>query len=134
MGKLFSIWLVVAALAWGGAAGATHLRLTEAPHRVAVVLDSSYPMAASWDRAKVAIDTLDEARYTEYAAFTDKGPVHGWSDQLNFSRVTPYAPRDDGRLAKVAQAADLANAERIVYVTTAAAPKVPAGWEVLTLR
>ncbi len=40
----------------------------------------------------------------EYAALTDKGLVHSWSNGLNFARVTPYAPRDPQRLTKLKSA------------------------------
>lgn len=134
MGKLFSIWLVIAVLGWGGAAGAEHWRLTQEPHRLAVVLDSSYPMAIDWDRALELVRQLDHARYTVFAAFTEKGLVHSWSNELNFSRVTPYAPRDRERLGKLVQAPELAKAEQILYVTSDPAPVVPAGWEIVTVQ
>ena len=132
MGRIFLLWLVLAVLGWGGAAGVEHWRLTQAPHRLAVVLDSSFPMAADWDRAQAVVHQLDHARYTVYAAFTEKGLVHSWSSELNFARVTPYAPRDTQRLGKLALVYELAKAERMIYVTSDPAPAVPAGWEVVT--
>jgi hypothetical protein len=68
----FILWLVLALVAFGGSAGGYHVYLTENPRRVAVVVDTSYPMQSVWGRVPLVLDELDEARYTEYSLASDK--------------------------------------------------------------
>lgn len=134
--RALAIWLAIAAAGHGALAAGYHLYLTSSPRRLAVVLDSSFPMRPVWSQVEGALDRLGERRYTVFSLFTEKSRVHGWSPRFRPGRVTPYAPRDFAGLAALAATGELAEADEVVMITNAtdAETGAPSGWRVERLR
>jgi hypothetical protein len=130
--KLFAAWLLGTLLAFGAPAGASHLMLTSDPSQVAVVLDSSYPMTASWHRVPGLLRALDERRYTQFSLATERNAIHGWQPRLTPGQLSPYGPRDFEKLRERG-IPGLAEADRVVLVTNAPESELEAfgDWEIL---
>jgi hypothetical protein len=131
--KAFFSWLVVTLVAFGGLGGGYHLVLDGDPHRVLVVVDSSFGMKPDWGRVSRILDNIDNQRYSRFALATEKGPVHGYDRRLGAGRLTPYAPRDFSRLENLDNAPELAGAEEYVLVTNAPAGETGGlgGWTII---
>ncbi len=131
--RAFLVWLVIACTGFGGLAGGYHVYLDQNPRRIAVVLDTSFPMQSVWSRVPGLLDRLGGRPYTEYALLTDKSRVHGWSGRLSAPGMTPYAPRDFGKLATPGQYPELEEATEVVFVTNAddASTAAFGGWRVV---
>ena len=131
--KAFFSWLIVTLVAFGGLGGGYHMVLAGDPHRVLVVVDSSFGMKADWGRVPRILDKIDNQRYSQFALATEKGPVHGYGRRLDAGRLTPYAPRDFSRLENLDNAPELAGAEEYILVTNAPAAETgtPGGWTVI---
>ena len=117
--KAFLLWLSLSLTAFAGLAGGYHLSLSQAPKRVAVVVDSSFPMSDQWYRVPGILKTLSERRYTEFAMATEKGMIHDWKGVLRLGRAKPYAPRDLGRLESGEGFQTLSDADETVFITNA---------------
>jgi len=96
--KIFAAWLLGTGIAFGTLAGVYHVSLSSNPHRVVVIIDSSYAMTDVWHRIEQRLKGFDERRYTEFALLTDKGQAHGWSSQLKLGPLVPYGPRSFEKL------------------------------------
>ncbi len=131
--KAFFSWLAVTLIAFGGLGGGYHLALGGNPHRVLVVVDSSFGMKPDWSRIARILDTIDNRRYAQFALATEKGPVHGYERRLDAGRLTPYAPRDFSRLDSLDRAPELAGAEEHILVTNAPAGETGglSGWTIV---
>lgn len=131
--KAFFSWLVVTLVAFGGLGGGYHLALDGDPHRVLVVVDSSFGMKPDWGRVSRILDKIDNQRYSQFALATEKGPVHGYGRRLDAGRLTPYAPRDFSRLENLDNAPELAGAEEYVLVTNASGGETGglSGWTII---
>jgi len=119
--KRFILWLALAVAAFGGSAGAYHLYLTQNPHRIAVVVDTSYPMLPVWGRVPDLLAQIGQARYSEFALASDKRLIRGWSSSLHLALGQPYGPRDFSRLADPVAIPELAVADEVVFITNAPA-------------
>ncbi len=117
--KPFGLWLAVALAAFGGLAAAYHLALTAAPHRVLVVVDSSFAMKDDWPGVKRTLNGFEARRYSEFALITEKRRVHGWRATLRPGRLTAYAPRDFAKLADGTAFPEIAEAAEIHFLTNA---------------
>ena len=131
--KVFFSWLGVTLAAFGGLGGGYHLALDANPHRVLVVVDSSFGMKPDWSRVSRILDKIDDRRYSRFALATEKGPVHGYERRLDAGRLTPYAPRDFSRLDSFDGIAELAGAEEYILVTNAPAGETAglSGWAIV---
>lgn len=131
--KAFFSWLAITLVAFGGLGGGYHLMLDSDPHRVLVVVDSSFGMKPDWNRVARVLDRIDNQRYSQFALATEKGPVHGYGRRLDAGRLTPYAPRDFSRLDSLGNAAELAGAEEYILVTNAPAGETGglSGWTIV---
>ena len=119
--KVFATWLIGTLVAFGILGGSYHLSLTSDPHKVVVVVDSSYPMTGIWHRVPKTLKGLDEERYTVFALLTERGRVHGWKARLDLGQITPYGPRDFEKLLVSQTFPEIAEAARIYFVTNAPA-------------
>jgi hypothetical protein len=131
--KAFFSWLAITLVAFGGLGGGYHMVLASDPHRVLVVVDSSFGMKADWGRVLRILDKIDDERYSRFALATEKGPVHGYKERLDAGRLTPYAPRDFSGLGSLENAPELAGAAEYVLVTNAPASETGglSGWTVI---
>lgn len=131
--RAFALWLLLTLAGFGGLGGGYHLSLRGDPHRVLVVVDSSFVMKPDWHRVFGALDRIENRRYTQFALATEKGPVHGYRGQLDARRLTPYAPRDFSRLENLENTSELAGAEEIILVTNAPASSTVglSGWTIV---
>jgi len=85
--KAFFSWLAITLAAFGGLGGGYHLALEGNPHRVLVVVDSSFAMKPDWSRIPRVLDRIDNERYAQFALATEKGPVHGYGSRLDAGRL-----------------------------------------------
>lgn len=133
--KRFVLWLVLTVIAFGGSAGAYHVYLTENPRRVAVVVDTSYPMQSVWGRVPQLLQQIATARYTEYALASDKRLIRGWSPTLHLALGQPYGPRDFSRLTDPTAIPELAAADEVVFITNAPAAETDLlpSWRIIRL-
>lgn len=117
--RAFAIWLLITLAGFGGLGGGYHLSLSSDPHRVLVVVDSSFAMKPDWHLVPRALDRIEKRRYAQFALATEKGPVHGYGRRLDEGRLTPYAPRDFSNLETLDAAPELAGAAEYVLITNA---------------
>ena len=131
--KALLSWLVLAILAFGGLAGGYHWHLIENPHKVLVVIDTSFEMRNALPGVPAMLRELEGKRYTRYALETDKSPVHGFAEAFQPSRLGAYAPRDFGRLAERTDGGRFAEADEILLISNASRDElgVLPGWRVL---
>lgn len=131
--RAFAIWLLLTLAGFGGLGGGYHLSLSSDPHRVLVVVDSSFAMKPDWHRVSGILDRIEKQRYAQFALATEKGPVHGYGRRLDAERLTPYAPRDFSKLDALDDAPELAGAEEYILVTNAPAGDTGGlgGWTIL---
>lgn len=133
--KPFLLWLALAVLGFGGLAGGYHGYLQDNPRRVAVVVDTSYDMAAVWPRVELKLAEIGATRYSAFSLVTDKRLIHGWQPRLRLSLAEPYGPRDFGKLRELAVAPEIADAETVYFLTNAPVSEtaVFSGWQVVSL-
>jgi hypothetical protein len=133
--KPFLQWLAIAVASFGALGGGTHAYLSAHPERIVVVLDTSFPMQASWAEASAAIQALRERPYTEFSLYTEKGIVHGWQPTLALRSIMPYAPRDWSKLDIVRGSREVGEATEVILITNDKAyAGAPSGWEVRRLN
>lgn len=133
--KPFLLWLVLAILGFGGLAGGYDNHLRENPRRIAVVVDTSYDMAAVWPRVEPKLAEIGSARYSAFSLITDKRLIHGWQPQLRVNLADPYGPRDFAKLTDLKAAPEIAEAETVYFLTNAPASETApfTGWQVVPL-
>ncbi len=135
--KPFAVWLALALLVFGGLSGGYHAYLTKHPRRIAVAVDTSYPMRAAWGQVGKRLANLTSARYTQFALLTEKGRVHSWSDRLEIGKLSPYAPRDFSGLTDAPNIPEIGEADERVLLTNAPPdqtdPLKRNGWRILEL-
>lgn len=132
--KPFLIWLGVAVTLWAGASFGTHAYLDNNPRRVVVVVDSSYPMTREINEARLVAESLDSGRYTVFAAYSDKGRIHDFANQIQLPRISAYGQADPDKLKAIAARPDVADATEVLFVTNNAAQEIPAGWTVVKVQ
>ncbi|HEY5790288.1 MAG TPA: hypothetical protein VIX81_06665 [Gammaproteobacteria bacterium] len=118
-------WLVLAVAAFAALAGGYHWYLGEHPRTVVIVVDSSFPMRADWERLPALFARLADDPYARYRVVTDKGQVAEYAGAPRPPSAAPYAPRALQRLAEPGFAAHLAGADAVYLVTNAPAAEVP---------
>ncbi len=127
-------WLLAAVASFGALAGGYHFYLLQHPHKVLVLLDTSFAMRDALPRVPGLLRGLQGRRYTVYALETDKAPVHGFADRLKLGRVDAYAPRRLSALAERAAVAPFDQADEVIVVSNAPAGELqlPSGWRVVS--
>lgn len=135
--KPFAIWLAMSLLVFGSFSGGYHLYLTRNPRKIAVAVDTSFPMRTVWSQVRNRLEELTSARYTQFALLTEKGRVHSWSDTVEIGKLSPYAPRDFSGLADAATVPEVAEADERILLTNAppdqTGPLRGDGWRVVEL-
>lgn len=131
--RAFAIWLFLTLAAFGGLGGAYHLALGRDPHRILVVVDSSFAMKPDWHLVSGILGRIEERRYARFALATEKGPVHGFAAHLDGGRLTPYAPRDLSGLAALEDVPELSGAQEFILITNAPADETGGlvGWTII---
>jgi hypothetical protein len=131
--KALAIWFGILGIVFGALFAGYHLMRSANPAQVFVVVDSSYEMQQVWRRVPAALDEIDGRRYAQFALATEKGIVHGWSDELNLGPITPYAPRDLSAVGAFPESNEAA--ERILITNAAGAATTGlADWSIVRLE
>ena len=130
--KLFATWTLTLILSFGMFSGAYHLYLNNNPRKILVVVDSSFAMQPVWHRIPPLLEKIDRRRYSVYGLITEKSRIHGWTEQLNLGKVSPYAPRSFSGLNE-AKYPEIEDASEIYLLTNAEASQLHdfQGWRVL---
>ena len=131
--RAFAIWLLLTLAAFGGLGGGYHLALGRDPHRILVVVDSSFAMKPDWHLVSGVLDRIEKRRYAQFALATEKGPVHGYAAHLDGGRLIPYAPRDFSKLGTLGDVSGLTGAQEYILVTNAPASETRdlGGWTIV---
>ncbi len=127
-------WLIMAGVAWGALAGGYHAWLTQHPHRLLVLLDTSFAMRDVMPRVPALLRSLQGQPYTVYALETDKAPIHDYAERLQPGRIDAYAPRRLTELAARADVAPFDRADEVVLISNAPADELdalPGHWRIL---
>ncbi|MCB1890431.1 MAG: hypothetical protein KDH20_22695 [Rhodocyclaceae bacterium] len=127
-------WLVVAGVGWGALAGGYHVWLQQHPHRLLVLLDTSFAMRDVMPRVPALLRGLEGQPYTVYALETDKASVHDYADRLRPGRIDAYAPRRLAELAARAAGAPFDQADEVILVSNAPDSELdalPSRWRIL---
>ena len=134
--KAIAGWFATAIIAFAGLGGGYHWYLGENPRRVVVVIDSSYAMQADWSSIPRHIARLEAHRYTEFALYTEKARVHGWTDRVNYEKVSPYAPRDFTPMQSYDARYEFEEASEVILLTNATeAESAPFDdWQIIRLE
>jgi hypothetical protein len=134
--RIFALWLGLVVVVAAGLGGAYHLYRSANPERIAVIVDSSFPMEAVWQQVPGALEEIAGERYAEFSLVTDKDQVHGWQDDLRLGSIAPYAPRNFDRLRDAAAYAVLAEATEVYLITNASAAETAefADWKIVRLE
>lgn len=130
--KLFATWTLTLILSFGMLSGGYHLYLNNNPRKILVVVDSSFAMQPVWRRIPPLLEQIDRRRYSVYGLITEKSRIHGWTEQLNLGKVSPYAPRNFSGLNE-AKYPEIEDASEIYLLTNAEASQLHdfQGWRVL---
>lgn len=130
--KIFVIWLIGTLVAFASLGGSYHLSLTADPRKVAVVVDSSYPMTDVWRRVPRILKELGAERYAVFSLLTEKNGVHSWEARLDLGPMTPYGPRNFEML-RSRESPEIAEANGIHFITNASASDLTAfdDWQVV---
>ncbi len=133
--RAFAKWLVLALCVFGASGGGYHAYLEYCPKKVLVILDTSYPMVAVWDRVPQLLASIESRPYTVFALASEKGPIHGWQATIELGKTVPYAPRDLKNLQQPLHLPVWGEASEIYLITNATPSEAPAasGWKVLRL-
>lgn len=133
--KPLLLWLALAILGFGGLAGGYDNYLQDNPRRVAVVVDTSYDMAAVWPRVEPKLAEIGATRYSAFSLVTDKRLIHGWQARLRLNLAEPYGPRDFGKLRELAAAPEIASADTVYFLTNAPQSEIVpfSGWQLVPL-
>ena len=130
--KLFATWMLTLILSFGMLSGAYHFYLNNNPRKILVVVDSSFAMQPVWHRIPPLLEQIDRRRYSVYGLITEKSRIHGWTEQLNLGKVSPYAPRSFSGLNE-AKYPEIEDASEIYLLTNAETAQLHdfQGWRVL---
>ena len=130
------IWLVVAVASYAGLAGGYHAWLQTHPRRIVVVVDSSNAMQGMLPRVDAILDDLARRRYHEFALYTDRSRMHGWSRRFSPGRIAAYGPRDPARFEALRSRPEFAEADEVFLITNAPPDELagPNGWTVRRLE
>ena len=128
------MWLGLCLISFAIAAGGYHVYLSSNPHRLLVIVDSSYEMQSMWSRVPKVLKQIGDRPYTEFALATEKKPVHGWASRLDLGRISPYAPRNFSAIDSGDNARLIANADSIVLISNVSKDQVPAAMSVELIR
>lgn len=133
--RAFIKWFALAICLFGVSAGGYHVYLESRPKKVLVILDSSFPMGAVWDRVPEVLASIEGHRYSVFALASDKGLIHGWRSALELGRTVPYATRNLKDLYQQLQLTDVGEASATYLITNAAADEIPTstGWKIVHL-
>ena len=115
--KQLATWALLAIASFAGLSAAYHVHLGANPHRVVVVVDSSNAMRGALRDVDSVLDEISARRYHEFALFTDRARVHGWSERFSPGRIAPYGPRDLARLATIDAQPEFDEADEIILLT-----------------
>lgn len=131
--KAMVTWLLITLGAFAALAGGYHVSLEQQPRRVLVVVDSSFPMAATWSRVAGMLDRLDDRPYAEFGLITEKSRVRDWAGKLRLGSLRPYAPRNLDKLRSADGFPEIAAADEVVFITNAPDPELSefTGWTIL---
>ena len=133
--KPFAVWLALTLLVFVAFSGGYHVYLTKNPRKIAVAVDTSYPMRAAWGQVGKRLADLTAARYTQFALLTEKGRIHSWSDRLETGELSPYAPRDLSGLGDASAFPEIADADKRVLLTNAPPDRTDPlkrnGWDIV---
>ena len=132
--KSFLLWLGLCVVAFGATGGGYHAFLSSSPHRLLVIVDSSFEMQPKWAQVPKLLKQIGQRPYTEFALATEKKPVHQWSAKLSLGRISAYAPRNFATVNVGENAALIAEADRIIFISNAPANSLPALGSVEVLR
>ncbi|MCB1915402.1 MAG: hypothetical protein KDG52_06775 [Rhodocyclaceae bacterium] len=126
-------WLILAVAAFGGLAGGYHAYLGKHPHKVLVLIDTSFAMREALPRLPAVLRSLEGRRYTVYALETDKAPIHDFAARLRPGRLDAYAPRNLDALTARAAKPPFDRADQVILISNAAASDlpVPGNWRVV---
>lgn len=131
------IWLLVTLGVFAGGSAAYHSYLEHSPRRVAVVIDTSYDMRASLTAAaNTASAVAANTRYAEIAYFSDKAQLSDFQRHARVPPLSAYGPRQFDRLSDGALADQLADAERVIFISNAPVSeraRLPGSWEHIIL-
>ncbi len=132
--KPFAIWLALTLVVFGIFGTVYHLYRSANPTKVLVVVDSSFPMDAAWDRVPDELDQIGDKRYAEFSLVTEKERIHSWSSTLEpgtVEKVDPYAPRNWDGL----DYPEIEEAEEIYLLTNAGRSETEQfrGWKIVRL-
>ena len=129
--KPLAIFLAALLLAFGGLAAV--ITLSRDTERIFVVVDSSFPMREVWRQVPGALDTLDDAGYSEFALATEKDLIHSWQERLRFRESRAYAPCDFADIKAYAEASE---ADELVLITTPGScpTDIFGEWTIISLR
>lgn len=131
--KPLAIWLAGFAILFGSYGGISHAMRSNDPHRVLVVVDSSFPMTGVWDQVAAELDRIDDRRYAEFALATEKRPIHSWANKLTLGAIDPFAPCG---FDEVAAYPAVAEADEVLLITTDGSCErtgLPSDWTVVEL-
>lgn len=130
--KPFAIWLALTLAVFGIFGTVYHLYRAANPTKVLVIVDSSFPMEAVWDRVPEELDQIGAGRYAEFSLVTEKERIHSWSSTLKpreLRTVDPYAPRNWDGL----DYPEIEEAEEIYLLTNAGRSETEQflGWKIV---
>ena len=136
--KAFALWSLLCTGSFAALAGGYHATLDSTPHRVAVVIDTSYEtQRALPGLLRQAQTDFADARYTEVGVFSEKSRLA--KDARGFPSVSPraWAPRDFKRLADGPLRDQLDGYDRVLVYTNASTADVsglPDSWQIVNPR
>ncbi|MBN1499222.1 MAG: hypothetical protein JW982_03660 [Spirochaetes bacterium] len=112
------IWSVAVILIYGGLFLATHLYLGNNPHKVTVIVDTSYEMANYEKMIHLKMLEIFSFRYSVFSLYTDKSAVYDWTRSPNTGRnLKFYGPDNFENLLSGPLKSQLEKSEKIFFLS-----------------
>ena len=129
--KALIVWIAVhAAIFVGGALADSAMRTAQAPGRVAIVLDSSFPMREVWTWIPRVLDDIERHHPgSKFAVVTRRALDAPWLKHAAMTQTQPFAPRN---LERLKGSGRLEEADRVYLLSNASEEELKAvarqGW------
>lgn len=103
---------------YGGLFFSTHLFLKSNPHKIAVIVDTSYEMGKYEKVIHKRLLNIFSSRYAVFALYTDKSNVFTWTQSPHLLKNTKfYGPDSFENLLSDAVSSELEKADKIIFIT-----------------
>ena len=116
--KKTAVWLAAAVILYGGLFVSAHLFLNSNPHKVIVIVDTSYEMGKYEKSIHERLLEIFSSRYSVFALYTDKSSVFSWTQSPHLVKnMKFYGPQNFENLLSDSVKNEFEKADKIILIT-----------------